>query len=299
MEKIEYKGWQNCIRLANREIEVIATTDIGPRIMRAGFIGGQNFLMNVAAEMGLTGGTEWRFYGGHRLWHAPEISPRTYAPDNDAVDFEWDTTTLILKQKVEESTGIEKQIMIRVHNDTNVVEVKHRLINRNLWTIELAPWALSVMAVGGRAVYPQEEYRPHPEYFAPARPLVLWHYTDMSDSRWIWGKKYIQLRQSQSLSSKQKCGFLNKQGWAAYVLHDEVMIKRYAFEPGAIYPDYGCNTETFTNAEFLEIETLGPFAAIEPGAHVDHDEHWLFTKCVCSEQEDDIDEKILPLVRSM
>jgi hypothetical protein len=32
-EIITYKGWPNCIRLYNDEIELIATTDIGPRVM--------------------------------------------------------------------------------------------------------------------------------------------------------------------------------------------------------------------------------------------------------------------------
>jgi hypothetical protein len=46
IETVDFGGWPNCIRLSNGEIEVIATTDVGPRIIRVGFVGGQNLLHN-------------------------------------------------------------------------------------------------------------------------------------------------------------------------------------------------------------------------------------------------------------
>src|SRR5659263_389304 len=76
MEQIEFGGWPNCLRLANDQIELVATTDVGPRIIRLAFIGGRNLFKTFDATLGLSGGTEWRSYGGHRLWHAPETRPR-------------------------------------------------------------------------------------------------------------------------------------------------------------------------------------------------------------------------------
>mgnify|MGYP000988283970 CR=1 FL=1 len=38
MQMIDYKGWK-CIRLANKQVELIVTRDVGPRIIRFGFIG--------------------------------------------------------------------------------------------------------------------------------------------------------------------------------------------------------------------------------------------------------------------
>ncbi|HQE83180.1 MAG TPA: hypothetical protein PLM14_09285, partial [Candidatus Hydrogenedentes bacterium] len=76
MEKIAYGGWPNCIRIAKGPIELIATTDVGPRIIRFGFSGGHNLFKEFEEHLGQTGGDEWRSYGGHRLWHAPEASPR-------------------------------------------------------------------------------------------------------------------------------------------------------------------------------------------------------------------------------
>ena len=30
---------------------------------------------------------EWKPWGGHRLWAAPEAMPRTYSPDNSPIDY--------------------------------------------------------------------------------------------------------------------------------------------------------------------------------------------------------------------
>ncbi len=301
METIEYGGWPNCIRLTNGTFELVATTDVGPRIMRLGFTDGQNLFKEVEEHLGQTGGDEWRSYGGHRLWHAPEEAPRTYAPDNGPVQHTWDGEALVLSQDVESATGIKKDIRIRFLKDNATIRVEHTITNTNLWDVTLAPWALSVMAQGGRAILPNEEYRPHPEYLLPARPLVVWHYTDMSDPRWLWGERYIQLTQDPEVGQdKQKIGALNKQGWAAYVLDGEVFVKRFACIEGADYPDYGCNMEIYTDGSILEVETLGPLTQLAAnGGTVTHVEHWGLFKADVSEDEDAIGEVLLPLVEQM
>jgi hypothetical protein len=293
-ETIDFGGWPGCIRLSNGEIELVATTAIGPRIIRLGFVGGQNLFHNYPATLGRTGGREWNNYGGHRLWHAPEVVPRTYAPDNVPVEHAWDGETLILRN-AEEPNGLEKETRVTLSPNSPRVEVAHRIVNRNPWAVELAAWALSVMAPGGRAIYPQEDFKPHPDCLVPARPLVLWHFTDMSDPRWTWGRKYVQLRQDPTATTKQKAGFLNSKGWAAYVLGGDAFIKGYPCEPGATYADMGCNTETYTDSDMLEVETLGPLTRLEPGAHVDHVESWLLAKADCGPSDADIDANILPL----
>lgn len=275
MTKIRWGGWPNCIRLAAGDVELVATTDVGPRIVRFGFAGGINLFKEYAEMQGLTGGAEWRIYGGHRLWHAPEAQPRTYAPDNDPVEWSWDGATLRLTPPVEAATGIQKQIEIALAPDGGEARVLHRLINRGPWDVETAPWALSVMAPGGRMIAPQEPFRAHGEWLLPARPMALWHYTDLSDPRWTLGARFLQLRQDSAAATPQKIGFLNRRGWAAYALAGLLFVKRYAALENAVYPDFGCNTETFTNADMLEVETLGPLARIPAGGGVaEHVERW-------------------------
>lgn len=292
MEKAPYGGWPNCIRLSNGTVELIATTDVGPRIIRFGFVGGQNMFKEFADMIGKTGGDEWRIYGGHRFWSAPEARPRTYFPDNAPVDADWDGKTLTLTPPPEAVNGLQKQMAVSMEA-SGAVRVVHRMKNLNRWEIELAPWALSVMAQGGVAILPQEKFIPHTEYLLPARPLVLWHYTQMADPRWIWGNKFIQLRQDPSATTQQKAGLLNKQGWAAYHLNGELFVKRYTVDEKGQYPDFGCNTELFTNADILEVETLGPLTKLAPdGGTVQHEEVWSLHKVKITEDEASIEQAL-------
>ncbi len=297
MEKLAYGGWDHCIRLSDGTIELIATTDVGPRIIRFGFVGGPNLLFEHPADLGKTGGDEWRIYGGHRFWHAPEAFPRTYCPDNAPVEHEWTGTTLKLRQAVEADTGIGKEMELTLHPGEGRVTLLHRATNENPWEVELAPWAPTALAAGGRAIVPQEDYRPHPEYLLPSRPLVLWHYTDMSDPRWSWGRRYLQLRQDPAATTKQKVGVLNTKGWAAYSLEDDLFVKRYPYRPAGRYPDFGCNTELFTDAAMLEVETLGPLSRLRAhGGTAEHIEEWLLARARVGTGERSIQEAVEPLV---
>ncbi|MEX2231982.1 MAG: hypothetical protein WD824_07475 [Cyclobacteriaceae bacterium] len=297
-EKLVYNGWPNCLRLFNDEIELIVTTDIGPRIVRLGFTNKQNFFYLVPEHAGKIGGDDWRIYGGHRLWLAPEAMPFSYNPDNEKVEFEVRDNFIRLTQPREFISGMVKEMEISLSPDANRVKVLHRLVNQNSDHVEIGPWALSMLAQGGRAIIPQEPYGEGDDYLLPARPLALWQFTKMNDPRWIWGAKYIQAKQDSSSSSEQKIGVLNKQGWAAYCLNGELLIKKFDFIPGAVYPDYGCNNEIYINARFLEIETLGPLTKMLPGSKVEHTEHWLLTRCMADEREESIDGDVLPLVNS-
>ncbi|MBS1736104.1 MAG: hypothetical protein JST21_18830 [Bacteroidetes bacterium] len=300
VEKISYYGWPDCIRIYNEEIELIVTTAIGPRIVKFGYIGGQNFFYLVPGHIGKIGGNEWRIYGGHRLWHAPEAMPRSYNPDNEKVEFIIDAGNNIIKlaQASEAFTGITKELEISLEADKNEVTIVHRLINQNLWEIELSVWPLSMLAPGGRAIIPQEPYGSESEFLLPARSLALWQFTKMNDPRWIWGEKYIQARQDPAFTSEQKIGVTNKQGWAAYYLNGEVLIKRFDYNPEAEYVDYGCNNEVFVNGDFLEVETLGPLTKLAPGKAAEHTERWLLAKTLIDESDESVDANILPLINS-
>lgn len=295
-QRIEYNGWPNCIRLNNDEIELVATTDIGPRIVRFGYINNQNFLYMVPQHLGKTGGDQWRIYGGHRLWHAPEAMPRSYHPDNGKVGYTISGNCIKLRQEREATTGIVKEMEITLSSDKNEVTVLHRLVNENLWDIELSVWALSMLVQGGRAIIPHEPYGAESEFLLPARSLALWQFTKMNDPRWLWGEKYIQAKQDPLYPSEQKIGVTNKQKWTAYYLNGEVLIKHFDFDPKSIYPDFGCNNEVFINGDFLEIETLGPLTKLAPGGAVEHTERWLLAKVTTDQSEESIDAHILPLL---
>lgn len=274
MEIVAYQGWHHCVRLSNGIIELLVTTDVGPRVIRCGFVGGDNEFAEYEEWLGKSGGAEWRNYGGHRLWHAPEHPVRTYAPDNDPVTVEDHGAFVRFIQPVEASTGIQKEMDITVASAAARVRVVHRLRNTNLWGVELAPWALSVMAPGGTAIIPLPPRGSHGAKLLPSGTLVLWPYTDLADPRWTWGTHYVLLRQDPQATTPQKIGTMAHKGWIAYARKGHLFVVHITQQPERPYPDWGSAVESFTNGRMLEIETLGPLEVVAPGAAVEHVEEW-------------------------
>jgi hypothetical protein len=297
--RIAYGGWPNCCHVANGLVELIVTTDVGPRLIRFGFPG-ENELVEFSADLGRTGGDEFRLYGGHRLWHAPESMERTYFPDNSPITLEPVTDCVRVIQSTETTTGIQKEMEIFLSPDLPRLRILHRLRNHNLWAVELSVWALTAMAPGGTAVLPLPPRGPHPEHLLPSSTLTLWPYTDLSDARLTWGRKHILLRQDPGQPAPLKIGASVPDGWVAYVRKDHLFVKTFRHVQGATYPDFGSSCETYTDGDMLELETLGPLTKIEPGGMVEHVEQWFLWKGVPVPSGDhDVEGAILPKVRQV
>lgn len=296
-EIVKFGGWSNCIRLTNGKIELIATIDVGPRIVYFGFTGGQNFFHLIPEHAGKTGEDVFRYYGGHRLWIAPENIPLSYYPDNFPVQYVYENDVLTLTQK-ESTTAIVKQLEIKLSKDKNDATVVHRFVNEGSASFNVSTWGLSMLAAGSRAIVPQEPYGEGDDFLLPSRSMALWQYTQMSDPRWIWGNRYIQAKHDGQYTSEQKIGILNKEQWVACYLNGEVFIKKISYNDRAVYPDFMSNNEIYINGHFLEIETLGPLVHLAPGEVTEHQEHWLLANAEADEQESSIDKNILPLVKN-
>src|SRR4051794_27521975 len=85
MDRVEYHGWKNNLRLRNGDAELIVTLDVGPRVISYRLEGGKNVFKNYDDQLGKSGEADWQIRGGHRLWAAPEDPTRTYVPDNGPV----------------------------------------------------------------------------------------------------------------------------------------------------------------------------------------------------------------------
>ncbi|HZT33477.1 MAG TPA: hypothetical protein VFA33_26555 [Bryobacteraceae bacterium] len=301
IQKVNYKGWPNSYRISNGEVELVITSDIGPRIMRYAFVGGQNLFKEFEESLGKSGEAAWVLRGGHRLWAAPEDPVKTYAPDNGPVRVEIHGGVLTATEPVEPLTGLEKRITVKLAPQGAAVAVEHRIRNAGSQPAELAPWALTMMAQGGVAIHEFPPRGKHPEVLYPTNPLVMWAFSNLSDKRWHFTRKYLMLHQDPHNAAPQKLGTFNPHTWAAYLLGSELFVKRYeADKSPAGYPDFGCSFETFTNADFLEMETLGPLTNLPPGAAVEHVEHWTLHKNVrvLAFTDDELDRVVLPLVNA-
>ncbi len=299
IEKTNFKGWANSWRVSNGTVELVLTGDVGPRVMHFGFVGGQNFFKEFDTQMGKTGEPEWQPRGGHRVWIAPEDPILSYAPDNEPVAVTVQGSVISATGPVEALTGVQKSLTIKMSDFGSEVEVIHEIRNAADAPRELATWVLTMFAQGGSGIHGFPPRGTHPEMLVPTNPLVMWAFTHLDDPRWRLSRKYLVLRQDPTNSNPQKLGSYNRHTWGAYLLKGELFVKRYeAVAETAAYPDFGCTFETFTNADILELETLGPLTNLAPGATVSHTERWSAHQGVYLNTwtDEEIDTVILPLL---
>src|SRR5258708_24346419 len=249
VEKIEYKGWRNCYRASNGEVALIVTADVGPRVIRFGFVGGQNLFKEFADQLGGTREEKFQLRGGDRVWKAPEDPVATWAPDNMPVEITITANGLIARAPVEPMTSLQKEIEVRKSASGTEVTGVHRITNRSLFSLEYSVWALTMMAPGGIAISGFPPRGRHPANLEATNPLVMWAYTNLSDKRWAFTKKYLTLRQDSANSEAQKLGMFNANTWGGYILNGEAFIKRAHANSPERYPCFRCSVETFTNNE--------------------------------------------------
>lgn len=297
IEQIAWRGWQ-CLRLRAGGCELRLPTEIGPRVLYAGFADGPNLLGLIEEDIGRRGGADFRLYGGHRLWLAPEHQQRTYTPDNQPPQIRQGGAELILEQAPDEHTGIQKTLRIlpgAANEQGAAFRLVHELRNTSERPLTGAAWALTVMATGGVGILPLPERGAHPRDLLPNTRLVFWPYCDLGDARWGWGRRHLRLRQDPAQSSAQKVGAPLPAGWLGYAVRDCLFVKTFPFEEGARYPDDGCNGEIFVNDRMLELESLSPLSEIEPGATIRHEERWHFYRDLPAPESDaQIVERLLP-----
>ncbi|NCO35531.1 MAG: DUF4380 domain-containing protein [Armatimonadetes bacterium] len=297
VEQTKYKDFEKCYRMTNGGVELIATSSVGPRVIHFGFVGQQNLF---GAAPGITvdvGDDQWKIYGGHRLWHSPEMNPRSYSPDNKPVKAEVDGSTLRLTQDTETMTGIQKEMTITLDEKSNRVEVMHRLTNRGVWPVTLAAWALTVMNKDGTAIVPIPQG--DPDDLLPNWTMTLWPYTDLADPRVHWGTKFFTLTQDPDRSTRFKIGLQAQDGWVAYARNNQLFVKTFAHETGVAYPDGGCSLEIFTNDDILEVESLSPLVELGPGKELEHIEVWyLFDTVSVGKDDASIDATVRKLVET-
>jgi hypothetical protein len=260
----------DCGLLQNKALSLLVTRSVGPRIISLSFHNGENVFAELPEiKIEYPGQAPFHFYGGHRLWHAPEVPTRTYLPDDLPVDVSPVENGLSAIQKTEPQTGLQKSLEIRMLDDLPRVVVTHRLTNHGQWNVTCAPWAITQLKTGGLVILPQ---RRDDTGVLPNRSLTLWPYTDMNHSNVHWGSSYIFI--NVDMQKPFKVGFPNPRGWLAYWFNGTLFVKHAEYDACADYYDFGSSSECYCNDQFIELETLASIRTIAPGEIASHTEVW-------------------------
>jgi hypothetical protein len=259
--------------ISNGSLSVEYLLDAGPRIVRLRYMDGENLLAEIPDRSLDTEYGKYFFRGGHRLWHAPEVIPRTYIPDNDPITTAQLKDGIVLIQPIEHGTGFQKSIQIILKKDSARVTINHTLLNKGMWSVNLSAWAITQFPLGGFAILPQTIKPSDTSGLLPNRSFALWPYSSINDPRLNLADDLIVLHATASLPPL-KIGYANSAGWIAYYRNSMLLIKRFSPMLDRQFPDLGCNAEIYCGDQFVELETLSPFTAINPGRSLFHTEIW-------------------------
>ena len=264
------------VALENDALALQVTRSFGPRILSLRLRGGENLFAEVPhLVLECPGKGAYRLAGGHRLWHAPEDPAITYLPDDRPVEIASDLWTLQVTQPVEPGTGIQKTILIHLLEDRPAVIIEHILSNLGSVSVVCAPWAITMMKPGGVSILPQNKNRADEAGVLPNRSLAFWPYTDPASSHITWGKNAVLVHADlASKAEKLKLGFPNPRGWLAYHRQDTLFVKTACYDPEKPYYDFNTSSQVYCEADFIELETLGPQVTLSPGGSVTHTEAW-------------------------
>ena len=142
--------------------------------------------------------------------------PRTYIPDDGEITITDLSDGVILEGKTEPGTGIRKRIEIRLAADKPSVTLTHTLINDGLWPVELAPWAITQLRLGGTAILPMPVGNADPAGLLHNRQISLWPYTRINDPRLKLDDKFI-LFKADAMLPPFKIGYFQS-AWLVGIL---------------------------------------------------------------------------------
>lgn len=262
------------LTLKNKHLEVDVLRTAGPRIIRLRVAGSDdNLLGEVPEARWSTPLGEFHVYGGHRLCAAPENQPYSQMPDGSGLELGELSDGVRMELPSSQGNPLRRGMTVRLEPDHPGLVIEHKLVNESKESVECAPWGITVLPLGGRAILPWRDTSRRTGSVLPDRRLSLWEYTSLRDDRLQVADDFIVV-QGMAAMPPCKVGIFTPLGWCAYTRGDFTLIKRFDVRPGIKHPDEGCNAEIYCNNVFLELESLAPFSTLQPGESASHIERW-------------------------
>jgi hypothetical protein len=260
--------------IENDFLRIDFLTTAGPRVVRAVLKGTTENLLAETPDAGWdTPYGFFKLYGGHRLWVAPETFPESSYPDNAPLSVKKFPNGVRLMQAPEQTTGLAKNMELFLSPREAALSVVHRIANRGTQKHKIAPWAITMLPLGGTAILPQSNIPNGKFPLGPNRQLMFWSGSQMNDAR-LELRADAVLIHARSALPPLKVGTANANGRVGYWREGILFVKRFDVESKHAYPDWNCNAEVYVNDQCIELETLAPLNTLLPNTNATHVESW-------------------------
>jgi len=131
---------RNCYRVSNGEVELIVTGDVGPRVIRFAFVGGQNLFKEYPEQLGKSGEEKFQLSWWRSGLEGSRRPVATWAPDNVPVDIQVTprgTDCPRARGAAHRSAG--RRSKSAMASSGTGVTVIHRIANHALFPLEFSP----------------------------------------------------------------------------------------------------------------------------------------------------------------
>lgn len=281
IQKITYRSFGDCVRIFNDVAELYVTLDFGPRIIHYSLLDSPNMMFTNERRVNIKQGGDfdevfypgayWNIYGGNRLWVSPEMMPDTFYPDHEPVDFEPVPNGALFTCQPQIHNKVQLSVRVSLDEDSSRAFLAYSVKNVDSVSRLMAAWSVTALDAGGWEIIPQQVVK---KGVLPNRMISLWDYSDMSDPRIHWGKRFIVLRHNSDIVNPFKIGINNVEGWACYINKGQCFVCHHDHDSDGVYHDFGASYESFINGDYVEMESTGPLQTIVPGESAIHDEVW-------------------------
>ncbi len=258
--------WGRIYFMTDGKTEVGVALDFGIRITHLSCVGMENLYYRQPDDLsdGFTMGN-WRLYGGHRMWLAPE-GDHSYHPDNEPVNYKTLPNGVIVEQPLDPRQNVVKSLKITFEEDGSL-RLDHSFRNAGDETIVGASWGVNTLDGYGSATIGFSGV----DGLNPSRTVSLWGDTNLNDSRLKFTKTEIQVQHAPS-PDYFKIGVYSREGKAVFRNKGQQLTLTFDAPEMEKLPDGGCNFELFMSNKFLELEALGIRTEILPGEAACHTE---------------------------
>ncbi|MBN2535163.1 MAG: hypothetical protein JXB88_19940 [Spirochaetales bacterium] len=264
------------VEIVTDSIQLVITTDFGPRIVFWGRPDKENLL--VWAPGKFTRG-EWDLLGGHRVWSTRPLADEceeTYRIDDLSCEVQRIDSGWIITAPCDSYNNTRRGIGVRVLGD-NKVEIDNFLINTGDMLYSGGVWSVT-------STLPDKTT----QYGIPLGDGSMWDYCKIVMFR-RWDEHFGSFNDDQfsfthDMMMVNPGGKENKRCVQAdrgiIAMHDParkvLFAKKAGYDRHGIYP-YGCNLAVYIapGNEMVEMETMGPERMLKPGESLHNKEVWV------------------------
>lgn len=298
IEKINYKGWTDAIKLSNQSVQLVIVPQVG-RILHYSYLNQDNLLYVNKELEGLqlqagkvyveNGRKRAPNIGGDRLLinseaYYKQITGVPFLSDywiNAApYSFEILNTGVTIKSPVSELQGVQITRTITlapIGSKVTIDQSAHKVAlakEAHIDAIPLTLWNLTKIRT------PQASWLPlsNNSVFKNGYMIPFWRKAENSAvNKNIAANNIViennLLKLKPSSKGPQKVG-ADARGWVAGLIDDILMVEKFPIRQDASYPDGGTNATLFSNKYFTELECLSPEKVLSIGDSLSHTITW-------------------------